>query len=134
MGWKLVEVDTDNKREERPITEKPQSNLKPDTMLNLKSILQLRLSELSRRNIAIKIYSEVLGCEIWLCGTEQMAPQLREDDPETTIYTANEMRRIMSLNLDPKELMNIHIAKSVFPGSKVIDSRLREVSDESDRT
>ncbi|MGE5445121.1 MAG: hypothetical protein ACM3SR_11065 [Ignavibacteriales bacterium] len=134
MGWKLVEVDTDNKREERPITEKPQSNLKPDTMLNLESILQLRLSELSKRNRAIKIYSEVLGCEIWLCGTEQMVTQLRQDDPEVITYTAGELKRLMSLNPDPKGLMNIHIAKSVFPGSKIIDSRLKEANDGPDGT
>lgn len=40
-----------------------------------KHILQLRLSELSKRNIALKIYSEVLGCKIWLCGNKKMSLQ-----------------------------------------------------------
>lgn len=99
--------------------------------LTLDQILQLKLSELSRRNIALKIYSEVLGCEIWLCGNEQMAKQLKEDDPGAVIYTANEMKRLLSLNPDPKGLMNIHTAKTIFPGSKIVDSRLKQTSDES---
>lgn len=94
----------------------------------------LRLSELAKRNIAIRIYSEVLGCEIWICGNEQMAAQLMQDDPEVAVYTANELRRLMSLNPDPKGLMNIHIAKTIFPGSKIIDSKLNETRDEPDRT
>ncbi|MGE5444252.1 MAG: hypothetical protein ACM3SR_06550 [Ignavibacteriales bacterium] len=85
----------------------------------------LRLSELAKRNIATKIYSEVLGCHIWLCGNEQMAAQL------STVYTANEMKRLMSLNPDPQGLRNIHIAKTIFPGSKVVDSKLKETNERS---
>ncbi|MGE5443325.1 MAG: hypothetical protein ACM3SR_01830 [Ignavibacteriales bacterium] len=100
--------------------------------LNLEQNLGMRLSELGKRDIALKIYSEVLVCEIWLCGTEQMAAQLRQDDPEVTVYTANEMRRLMSLNPDPEELMNIHMAKSVFPKSKIVYSRLKNQSNKQE--
>ncbi|MGE5444485.1 MAG: hypothetical protein ACM3SR_07775 [Ignavibacteriales bacterium] len=82
----------------------------------------LRLSELSKRNIAIKIYSEVLGCEIWLCGNEEMAAQLRQDDPGAMIYTANEMRKLLRLNPNSEDLKRIHTVKTLFNSSKIINS------------
>lgn len=100
----------------------------------LEQILGLRLSELVRRGIAIKIHSEVLGCEIWLCGNERIAAQLRQDDLGAVIYTADEMRRLIKVNRVSEDLKGIHNAKTGFPGSKVVDSRLEEAIDEPDRT
>ncbi len=110
------------------------SRKESESILDSGHILQLKLSELAKRDIAIRIYSEVLGCEIWLCGTEQMASQIKQDDPEAVIYTVGELRRLYRLNPDPESLRSIHNAKAIFPGSKVIDSRLKERSDEPDRT
>jgi hypothetical protein len=110
---------------------------KPNTSeseIGAEQILGMRISELSKRSIAIKIYSDVLGCEVWLSGTEEMANQLRQDDPEAVIYTAAEMRRLIKLNLTSEDLKRIDNVKTVLPGSKVVDSRLKEVSDEPDRT
>lgn len=84
---------------------------------NLEQILKLRLSELANRNI--KIFSEVLGCEIWLCGTEEMANQLRQDDPEVVTYTVEELRKLYKLQPSPKVLRGIHNTKIVFPKSKI---------------
>jgi hypothetical protein len=61
---------------------------------SLNQILQLRLAELSRRNIALKIFSEILDCEIWLCGNEKMASQVQQDDPGVVTYTVSEMRKL----------------------------------------
>lgn len=38
-----------------------------------RDISLLRLSELGKRNIAIEIYSEILGSTFWLCSNELMA-------------------------------------------------------------
>jgi hypothetical protein len=88
----------------------------------------LRLSELAKRNIALKIYSEVLGSEIWLCSSEEMAAQLRQDDPEAVTYTVDELRKLYKLQPFPEDLRGIHNAKTIFPGSKIIDSRLKETN------
>lgn len=92
----------------------------------LDQILGMRLSELSRRNIALRIYSEVLGCEIWLCSSEEMAAQIKEDDPGSVTYTVDELRKLYSLKPSPEDLRGIYNAKTVFPGSKIIASRLKE--------
>lgn len=94
-----------------------------ETLPTLDHLLQLRLSELAKRNIAIKIYSEILGCEIWLCSNATMALQIRADDPEAITYTVAEMRRLIALGPTADDLRNIHNAKSLFYGSKIIDGR-----------
>lgn len=86
-----------------------------------KNILQSRLSELSRRNIAIKIYSEVLGCEIWLCGNEDMAAQVKQDDLEAVSYTVGEIRNLMRRNANSEDLKHVHTVKKLFNSSKIID-------------
>ncbi len=96
-------------------------------------ILGMRLSELAKRVIAIKIYSEILDCEIWLCSNEQMTAQLRQDDHGAVIYTVDELMKLYRLNPDREILRNIHNAKVIFPGSKIVSSGLTETSDESDR-
>jgi hypothetical protein len=106
-------------------------NSKEET-LNLDHILKLKLSELAKRNMAIEIYSEILGCEIWLCSNEEMATQVREDEPGAIIYTTEELQKLIELNPDPEGLRNIHIAKSIFSGSKIIDSKLREEVNEKE--
>jgi hypothetical protein len=81
----------------------------------------LRLSELARRNIAIKIYSDILGCEFWLCSNADMVAQVKQDDPGAAIYTVDEMRKLIRLNPDRESLTGIHNIKSVFENSRLIE-------------
>ncbi len=106
----------------------------PSSSLTLEQILRMRLSELAQRNIALRIYSEVLGCEIWMCSTTEMGNQLREDDPAAVIYIATELRNLCKLQPSPEDLRALHNTKTVFPGSKIVDTTLKKKSDESDRT
>ncbi len=80
----------------------------------------LRLSELAKRNMGIKIFSEILGCDIWLCSNEQMALSVRQDNPETVTYTVKEMREILRLRPTPDDIKHIHNAKNVLNGSKIV--------------
>lgn len=97
-----------------------------DPLPNLDHILQLRLSELAKRNIAVKVYSDILGCDVWICGNATMALQVREDDSKAITYTVAEMRRIIRLNPTPEDIKNIHDAKMIFTGCKVVDSKLKD--------
>lgn len=85
----------------------------------------MRFCDFSKRNIAIKIYSEILDCELWLCSTESMESQIKQDDPSAITYTTGEMKRLIELNLTPEELQNIHNGKNVFNSSKIVDSMLK---------
>ena len=91
--------------------------------LPLYQMLSMRLSELSRHNIALKIDSEVLGCEIWLCGNKKMSLQIKGDDPSAIIHTIDELRRLIRLNPDPEKLRAIHNTKTVFPSSTIITGK-----------
>lgn len=105
------------------LTEKQRVQQNTDPLPNLEQILGMRISELAKRNIALKIYSEVLGCEIWLCGTEEMSNQLTQDNPETTIYTANEMRNLLRLYPTPEVIKRIHNVKSLFNRSRILQTK-----------
>jgi hypothetical protein len=98
---------------------------------NLDHILQLRLSDLAKRNMAIKIYAEVLDCEVWLCSNAEMAGQVKLDDPEAITYTVKELRSLYRLKPSPEDLRALHNTKAVFPGSKIVNSKLKELSNES---
>jgi len=91
-----------------------------------RDIERMKLSELKDRDIAIQIYSEVLCCNLWLCSNNGMAAQIRRDDPEVVTYTVDELRELLHLNPNPDDLLAIHNAKSVFLGSRVIESNLKK--------
>ncbi|HEX3036724.1 MAG TPA: hypothetical protein VHT73_16660 [Thermodesulfobacteriota bacterium] len=91
----------------------------PEPEFTLENIASVRLSELARRDIALLIHSDVLGCEVWFCSNEKMVSQVKEDNPEAVTYTVSEIRELIKLNPTPEELKSIHSVKSVFSGSKV---------------
>ncbi len=97
-------------------------------IISLEQILGLRLSELTKRNIALRVNSEVLGSEIWLCGNQEMAAKVRQDDPRAVVYTADKLRKLYNLQPSPDGLRAIHNVKIVFNESRV-DSRLKEDDD-----
>lgn len=85
----------------------------------------LRLSELAKRNMAIEIYSQILSCEVWLCSNELMVKSVKKDYPAAITYTVDEMKELIRLNPTPEDLKRVHNAKTVFPGSKLADSKFR---------
>lgn len=128
----ILGLDNVNLNKERVIP-KGEPNT-PGTGPNIEQFLNMRLSELAKRNIALKIYSEILGCEIWLGSNEEMANRLRQDDFGAITYTVEELRSLYRLKPSPEELITIHSAKTVFDGPRIVDSTLKETSDEPDRT
>jgi hypothetical protein len=84
----------------------------------------LELSEFAKRNMGIEIYSEILGCNVWLCSNEEMASQLRQDDPEAITYTVKELIELIKLQPDSDEIIRINHAKKVFANSRIMYSKL----------
>ncbi len=107
----------------RNIHEEPQN-----PSFEIEGISRLTLFELSKRNIAVEVRSEILGCKIWLCSNQEMAKQVKTDDPEGVTYTVDELRHLLTLKVSPEELKRIHNAKEVFVDSKIVDSKLKNKS------
>ncbi|MDA2921090.1 hypothetical protein MYX76_16635 [Desulfobacterota bacterium AH_259_B03_O07] len=93
---------------------------------DIEGISRLTLFELSKRNMAIEIHSEFLGCNVWLCSNEGMVKHVKGDDPKGVCYTIDELRELIRLHPTPEEIEGIHNAKSVFKDSKIVDSRLKK--------
>ncbi len=88
----------------------------------IEEILGINIPEFAMRNLGLQIHSEVLGRKIWFCSNEKMASQIKKDDPGAVTYTVEEMRELIRLKPTSEELKQIHEAKSVFNGSRIIES------------
>lgn len=93
-------------------------------------VSQLKLSEFKDRHIALPYDSRVLGEHVWFCSDEEIAVQVRKDDPGVAAYTTDELREIIHLNPNPDDLLAIHTAKSVFPDSHIVESHLNKNKNE----
>ena len=85
------------------------------------NIEQMRLSEIEKREMAIKIYSDVLCDEIWLCSNEELSAQVQNEDPGVVCYIISELRELIRNCTNPDNLKIIHDAKCVFPNSRIIE-------------
>jgi len=92
-----------------------------DINIELEQIPYMKLSEFAKRNIALRIYSEFLNCEIWFCSNRKMEKQIKNDDSKATIYSVDEIKHLIKLNPNPDGLRRIHAAKEVFSNSKLIE-------------
>jgi len=90
--------------------------------LGIRQIVNMKLSDLAKRDIALKIHSKVLNAEVWLCSDSEMEKQIQNDDPEAITYSVDEVRELIRLRPTPHELRKINDIKAVFRGSKVIRS------------
>lgn len=116
------------KKLERFIDKNRQRAEEPNHIPTLEQILRMGLSELTSHDIGIRVFSEVLGCEVWLCSNEEMAYQIRQDSPRAVVYTADELRKFKKLEPSPDDLRAIHSTKAVFDKANIVDSRLKDTS------
>jgi len=80
-------------------------------------VSQLKLSEFTKRNMALLVDSRVLGEYVWFCSNIEIATQVRRDDPEKVCYTSEELQHLLNLNPSCESLKVIHEAKTLFVGS-----------------
>ena len=69
------------------------------------------------RNVAIKVYSELLGCHLWVVNTDQDMHTLRSQGIKEAIYTAGEIKKLKSMSKN--DLKAVHEVKRVFENSKI---------------
>ena len=117
-GKELIEKAMALGKDTRPIEKKVETL--ECRLIN--EIEESKLSELSKRKIAIMIYSQILNSNIWICSNEEMITQVKEDEPGAITYSLDEIRKILNLNPKPEELRELHNAKLVFPNSKIVET------------
>jgi hypothetical protein len=98
------------------ILEKRNSTEKDD------NLPQLTLDEFAKRNIAIEMFSEILGSNVWLCSNEEMANQIKRDIPDAVCYTSDELRDLLNLYPTPEDIRKLNLVKGQFNNSKIIFS------------
>jgi len=80
----------------------------------------ISLNEFRKRKISALVYSEYLQDEIWFCSEDEIANQIKNDDPNAVTYTVSELIEIEKLKPDIKALKNIHQTKKCFKNSTVV--------------
>jgi hypothetical protein len=66
---------------------------------------------------AYKIYSETLGCSLWVVETDRDMHALRSQGVSEAIYTTNEIEKLRTLSPSEYELRIIHGAKDTLLGT-----------------
>ena len=67
-----------------------------------------------------RIYSEILGCHLWIIETEQDLHYLRDyQGTSEAVYTTDEIKKLKSLDKD--SLKHLHEVKDIFPGSRILE-------------
>ena len=82
-------------------------------------IAHMTLNEFATSNVALKVDSSVLGETIYFVSNNTAAEKIKGDGFVT--YTAKELEYLAKKGLTPEELKKIHVAKTVFPGSKLVN-------------
>ncbi|MGD0883567.1 MAG: hypothetical protein ABSA46_01605 [Thermodesulfovibrionales bacterium] len=72
---------------------------------------------------AYKVYSEILGCSLWIVDTDMKEIRVSEGTTEP-IYTADEIRKLKGMNKEG--LKAVHMVKEIFEDSKVENIRRKE--------
>lgn len=88
----------------------------------IESIPFIPLSELSERNMAIEVYSEVLKCKVWFCSNNDMVSRVRNDIPDAICYTVKDIRNLLTFNATTEMLKRIHSIKKVFPYAEITEA------------
>lgn len=86
---------------------------------SFESIPAMRLADFGSRDIAIEIYSEVLGCKLWLCSNDKMAEKIEKEAPGQVCYIAEELRHLISHRPSHESLRMIHEVKVTNSGSSI---------------
>lgn len=82
-------------------------------------VIRLKLSQFTKLNMALLLDSRVLGEQVWFCSNNDMAAQIRRDDPEKVCYTSEELQHLLNHNPSTESIKVINDAKTSFPGSYI---------------
>jgi len=85
----------------------------------VEEIEAMPLSEFAKTSLALKVDSSVLGEHIYFASNDTVSEKIKSDGFLT--YTAKELEYLAKKGLTPEELKKIHVVKTVFPGSRIVN-------------
>lgn len=83
------------------------------------------------RRIAMKIWSEVLGCYLWVVDIDKDMHFLRSQGIQEPFYIKHEIRELRKL--DKEGLREVHKVKGVFENSKIEEVKTKRSNDHADK-
>lgn len=90
--------------------------------VNHEHITSMPLDEFTKNKLAIKVFSKLLGEEIWIVSNEEMKNKVADEG--LPIYLPLELEHLIKIRAEPEELKKIHLAKTVFQGSSIVLSQI----------
>ena len=109
-------------------TSKEEIELRPGQLIILQKDKAIKLIEQGKitpvEKIAYRIYSELLGCHLWIVETHRDMGALRWQGISETIYTRDEMKELRGISKE--SLKAIQKIKEVFDNSKVEEINRKE--------
>ena len=100
---------------------KGEIELHPEQVTALHNDVAIRLINEGRiapvGKVAYKIHSKILEDDIWVVPTEKELQELVDEGIEETIYTLEEVSRMIDEGVTKEELKSIHKVKNTFPSS-----------------
>jgi len=82
-----------------------------------------------KKRFVYRIYSEILGCHLWIIETDEDINYLRDQGHGTSeaVYTTDEIKKLKSL--DKSSLKHIHEVKEIFSGSEILEVTRKDVNE-----
>jgi hypothetical protein len=74
-------------------------------------------NDMQQRHFAVRIYSELLGEDLWLLSDEKMREYL---DDALEVYLPGEIKHLSEIEPSSDHLRKIHECKKIFSSSKIV--------------
>lgn len=87
--------------------------------VNKEQVEGMTLEAFVKANLAVKVYSEVLGKKIYFVSNKRMKNLVKDEG--LVIYLPHELEHLIRLKPGPEELGMIHQIKEVFPESQIVE-------------
>jgi hypothetical protein len=71
--------------------------------------------------VAYKIHSKILGDDLWIVATDRELQDLVDESIKETIYTQEEVSRMIDEDVSKEGLAALHKVKGAFPAATVED-------------
>jgi len=106
-------------------TPKGEIILHPGQITALKSEVAIRLINEGKitpiGEVAYKIHSRILGDDLWIVATNRELQDLVNEGIKETIYTQEEVSRMIDEDVSKEGLVALHKVKGAFPATTVED-------------
>jgi len=75
-------------------------------------------------NLIIKLHSDLVGEDFYLCSTPELKDECKANDPNTVAYLPAEIRKLFDLK--PNEVEKSHLLKKEFGGEIIAKNKLED--------